>query len=131
MKLLGLDYGEAKIGLAIGDIESGVATPYGIIKNLGWNNATHEIKNICDKEGITKIIIGVPVNPASLESEQIRKIENFILQLKEKTGLEVLGKDERFSTQEAQKLITKDKAHDDDVAAMLILQNYFDSQSLR
>ena len=128
MKLLGLDYGEAKIGLAIGDIESGVATPYGIIKNLGWNNAISEIKNICDKEGIAKIIIGVPVNPNSLDSEPIRKIENFILQLKEKTGLEVEGKDERFSTQEAQKLIAKNRAHDDDVAAMLILQNYFDSK---
>ncbi|MEK7072643.1 MAG: Holliday junction resolvase RuvX, partial [Patescibacteria group bacterium] len=58
-----------------------------------------------------------------------RKIENFIIQLKEKTGLEVEGKDERFSTQEAQKLITKNKAKDDDVSAMLILQNYFDSFS--
>lgn len=129
MKLLGLDYGEAKIGLAIGDLENGVAVPYGIIKNLGWNNAISEIKKLCDKEGISKIIIGVPVNPIFLESEQIKTIENFILQLKAKTGLEVEGQDERFSTQAAQKLITQHKAHDDDVAAMLILQNYFDSQS--
>ncbi|OGY44402.1 MAG: hypothetical protein A3B89_02175 [Candidatus Buchananbacteria bacterium RIFCSPHIGHO2_02_FULL_40_13] len=129
MKLLGLDYGEAKIGLAIGDLDSGVATPYGVIKNLGWNNVIHEIKNISDQEGITKIIVGVPVNPASLESEQIRKIENFIWQLKAKTGLEVLGQDERFSTQAAQKLIAKNRAHDDEVSAMLILQNYFDSPS--
>lgn len=129
MKLLGLDYGEAKIGLAIGDIESGVATPYGIIRNLGSNNLVSEIKKICDKERIGKIIIGVPVNPTLLDSPQIRKIENFIIQLKEKTGLEVEGRDERFSTQEAQKLITKNKAKDDDVSAMLILQNYFDSFS--
>ena len=115
--------------MAIGDLDSGVATPYGVIKNLGWNNVIHEIKNISDQEGITKIIVGVPVNPASLESEQIRKIENFIWQLKAKTGLEVLGQDERFSTQAAQKLIAKNRAHDDEVSAMLILQNYFDSPS--
>ncbi len=129
MKLIGIDYGDSKVGLAIGDIESGVATPYGIIRNLGLNNVIGEIKKICDRERISKIIIGIPINPMALESEQIRKIENFIIQLKEKTGLEVEGKDERFSTQEAQKLITKNKAKDDDVSAMLILQNYFDSFS--
>lgn len=129
MKLLGLDYGDSKIGLAIGDIESGVATPFGIIKNLGFNNVISEIKKICDKEGINKIIIGIPVNPMALESKQIRKIESVINKLKEKTGLEVVGRDERFSTQEAQKLIAKGKSKDDDISAMLILQNYFDSFS--
>jgi len=129
MKFLGLDYGEAKIGLAIGEIESGVATPFGVIKNLGTNNAIDEIKKLCDKEGIEKIIIGVPVNPNSLDSEPIRKIENFISKLREKTSLEVEGRDERFSTQEAQKLISKNKAQDDEISAMLILQNYFDSSN--
>lgn len=127
MKLLGIDYGDAKIGLAIGDIDSGVATPFGVVKNLGINNALDELKKICDKERIEKIVIGVPVNPNELESEQIRKIENFITRLREKTGLEIVGRDERFSTQEAQKLITKNKAQDDAISAMLILQNYFDS----
>lgn len=129
MKLLGIDYGESKIGLAIGDIESGVATPFGVLKNLGLNNVLDEIKKICQKEGIGKVIVGVPINPLALESAQIRTVENFILQLKEKTGLIVEGKDERFSTQEAQKLIAKNKAQDDDISAMIILQSYFDSLS--
>jgi len=47
--------------------------------------------------------------------------------LSEKTGLEVREQDERFSTQEAQKLIEKGKSKDDDLSAMLILQGYFDS----
>ncbi|NCN07161.1 Holliday junction resolvase RuvX [Candidatus Falkowbacteria bacterium] len=129
MKLLGLDYGESKIGLAIGDIESGVATPFGVIKNLGTNNAIDEIKKLCDHERIEKIVIGVPVNPNTLDSEPIRRVEGFIAKLKDKTGLEIIGRDERFSTQEAQKLISKNKSKDDDISAMLILQNYFDSAS--
>ncbi|MDO8669131.1 MAG: Holliday junction resolvase RuvX [Candidatus Buchananbacteria bacterium] len=129
MKLLGIDYGDSKIGLAIGDIESGVATPYGVIKNLGWNNAIHQIKSVCEKERIEKIIVGVPVNPMVIESEQIKKIEDFIFKLRTETGLEIIGQDERFSTQEAQKLIAKRKSKDDDVSAMLILQGYFDSFS--
>lgn len=127
MKLLGLDYGEAKIGLAIGDIESGVATPFGVVKNLGINNIVDDLKKICDKERIDKIVVGMPVNPQVIESLEIKKVEDFIVRLKEKTGLAVEGRDERFSTQEAQKLITKNKAQDDDISAMLILQNYFDS----
>ncbi|MEK7072454.1 MAG: Holliday junction resolvase RuvX, partial [Patescibacteria group bacterium] len=69
MKLIGIDYGDSKVGLAIGDIESGVATPYGIIRNLGLNNVIGEIKKICDRERISKIIIGIPINPMALESE--------------------------------------------------------------
>ena len=126
MKLLGIDYGNSKIGLAIGDIESGMATPFGVIKNSGWNNAIDEIKKLCEKERIEKIVIGIPVNPDDIESEQIKKIQQFIDLLKEATGLEVSEQDERFSTQEAQKLIEKGKSKDDDLSAMLILQGYID-----
>ena len=126
MKILGLDYGEAKIGLAIGEVVSGVATPFGVIKNLGWNNLADEIKKICEKERIEKIVVGVPVKPQAIESTQIKKVDDFINLLKEKTGLEVHGQDERFSTQEAQKLIAKNRSKDDDLSAMLILQNYLD-----
>lgn len=129
MKVLGIDYGQAKIGLSLGDLESGVATPYGIIRNLGLNNLLDEVKNICAKEGIGRVVVGVPVNPNTLTSDAIKTVENFILQLKTKTGLAVIGQDERFSTQAAQKLIAKDRAQDDDIAAMLILQNYFDIES--
>lgn len=127
MKLLGIDYGDSKIGLAIADVESGIATPFGVIKNLGWNNALDEIKKVSDRERIEKIVVGVPVNPQALESTQVDKVNKFISKLSVLTGLEVVGQDERFSTQEAQKLIEKGKAHDDDLSAMLILQNYLDS----
>ena len=127
MKFIGIDYGQSKIGLALGDSESGVATPYGVVKNLGWNNAIDQLKGICEKERIEKIVIGIPVNPEEMESDQIKKIRDFISLLSEKTGLEVREQDERFSTQEAQKLIEKGKSKDDDLSAMLILQGYFDS----
>lgn len=127
MKILGVDYGEAKIGLALGDVESGVATPFGVLKNLGWNNASDEIKKLCAREGVVKIIVGVPINPQKIDSKDIKTVEDFITLLKKRTGLAVEGRDERFSTQEAQKLLEKNKANDDDISAMLILQGYFDS----
>lgn len=126
MKLLGIDYGESKIGLAIGEIASGLATPYDVIKNRNWNQVFDDLKGVCDKERIDKIVVGVPVNHSAETSKQIDKVNKFMSQLSEFSGLPVDGIDERFSTQEAQKLIEKGKAHDDDLAAMLILQNYID-----
>jgi len=79
MKFIGIDYGQSKIGLALGDSESGVATPYGVVKNLGWNNAIDQLKGICEKERIEKIVIGIPVNPEEMESDQIKKLEILFL----------------------------------------------------
>lgn len=128
MKLLGIDYGESKIGLAIGDNESRVAIPFDIIKNQDKRNSIEEIKNVCQKENIKKIIVGLPINPQASSSDQIKKIEDFIFQLANSTGIEVESQDERFSTQEAQKLIEKNKTQDDDISAMLILQSYIDKK---
>jgi putative Holliday junction resolvase len=126
MKLLGIDYGESKIGLAVGEVEAGLATPFGLVKNDNWNQVFDDIKIICQKERIDKIVVGIPVNPLDPHSEQIEKVNKFISQLAEFTGVPVDSIDERFSTQEAQKLIEKKKSKDDELSAMLILQNYID-----
>lgn len=125
MKLLAIDYGEAKVGLAIGDSETKTALPYKIIKHSGWNNLLSEIKNICYQENIEIIVVGLPVNGADSDSLQMRRVGEFIERLGAFTGLTINGQDERFSTRQARELIDK-KRQDDDIAAMLILQNYFD-----
>lgn len=127
MKILGLDYGEAKVGLAIGDSETGTALPYKIVKNSGWSNLLVEIKKICDAEKIERIVVGLPVNGQNGASAQMKRVGEFIEKLEEFSGLEVTSQDERFSTRQARELINK-KRKDDDIAAMLILQNYLDSR---
>lgn len=124
MKLLGLDYGDAKIGLAIGDTDSKVASPFKILKNAGWNNLFPGLKSICQKEKIEKIIIGLPVNKKS--PDQAERVSDFIAELKERLNIEIETQDEQFTTAQASKLINNNKKHDDDIAAMLILQSYFD-----
>ena len=124
MKLLGLDYGDAKIGLAIGDTDSKVASPFKILKNAGWNNLFQDLKLICQKEKIEKIIIGLPKNKKS--PDQAKRVLDFITKLKERLDIEVEIQDEQFTTAQASKLINNSKKQDDDIAAMLILQSYFD-----
>ncbi|MFA4872263.1 MAG: Holliday junction resolvase RuvX [Patescibacteria group bacterium] len=124
MKLLGLDYGDSKVGLAIGSTDSKVASPFKILKNVGRNNLFAELKSLCAKEKIEKIIIGMPINKKS--PDQAERVSDFITELKEQLNIEVEIQDEQFTTVQASKLINNSKKNDDDIAAMLILQSYFD-----
>lgn len=125
MKYLGIDYGDAKIGLAIADSETGLALPYKIISNKKGNFLLKELQDIIKSEKIEIIIVGVPFNLSSKTSSQENKARQFIDFLREQLlDVEIIPYDERFSTQAAHKLQTGNK--DDDIAAMLILQGYLD-----
>ncbi|MEK7167754.1 MAG: Holliday junction resolvase RuvX [Patescibacteria group bacterium] len=124
MKYLGIDYGESKVGLSLGDSESGLAFPYKIIKNNGWHNLSQEIAEILEKENIGKIVIGLPLNLYSKRSKQTMAVKKFADDLAEETEKEIALHDERFTSQQAQKMGSGSR--DDDVAAMIMLQSYLD-----
>lgn len=126
MKYLGIDYGDSKVGLAIADSETRLALPYKIISGKDWQKLFIDLSDIIKAEGVESIIVGVPIN-AQNESASIqeKRVRQFIESLEEKfIDTEIIPYDERFSTQAAQKLGAGGK--DDDVAAMLTLQNYLD-----
>lgn len=129
MKYLGIDYGDSKVGLAIADSETKLALPYKIISGKDWQKLFADLSDIIKAEGVESVVVGVPIN-AQNESASIqeKRVRQFIESLKEKfIDTEIIPYDERFSTQAAQKLGAGGK--DDDVAAMLTLQNYIDSLS--
>ena len=123
---LGLDYGARKIGLAIGDLETKIASPFKILVN--GPKFESEIKAICQQENIAKVVIGLPQGMQGNKSEQYEEAINFGKKLHQTLGLEVIFQDEKLTSTYAQKLLqgTKAKGNDDAVAAMLILQGYFD-----
>jgi putative holliday junction resolvase len=125
MKYLGIDYGDSKVGLAVGDSETGLALPYKIIKNVGWDKLFADLADIIKAERIETVVIGWPTNVNSGATEQTEKVRKFLEEFKTRfSDLATETNDERFSSQEAQKLGTGSK--DDDVASMLMLQNYLD-----
>lgn len=125
-KLLGVDYGNKKVGLAIGDTETRVASPFLIIINGG--NLLAKIRQICIDEKIEKIVVGLPVGLTGVQSPQYLVVKKFIAKLKNELTLEIFEQDENLSSSYAKKLLqgTKSKGQDDDVAAMIILQSYLD-----
>lgn len=126
MKYLGIDYGESKVGLAIGDDESHLALPYKIIRNSGWEKLFSDLADIIKAENIEAIIVGLPLNIQAQDTQQTASTRKFFERLKElNSDLTIEFHDERFTSQEAQKLGAGQQ--DDDVASMLMLQNYLDA----
>lgn len=125
-KLLGIDYGEKKVGLAIADTETRIASPYRILAND--KDLLEKIKDICLKEEIRKIVVGVPLTLKSANSRQTNLVLKFIAKLKKATYLDIAEQDERLSSVYAKSLLKEMKVKhlDDDVAAMIILQSYLD-----
>lgn len=126
MKFLGIDYGEKKVGLAIGDSDIRIASPYKILNND--KDLMGNLKDVCLKEEIAKIVIGLPLTLKSSTSKQTQSVLNFITKLKKATYLEIAEQDERLSSSYAKSLLKEMKVKhlDDDVAAMIILQSYLD-----
>lgn len=125
-KLLGIDYGRAKIGLAIA--ETPYAVPLRSINNDGELFAT--LLKICQSEGITKIVCGIP--EGELESE----IRIFAKKLEQVTGIAVHLHPETLSTQEAIAKLRevgarRKKLQNDHIyAAALILEDYWEQNSV-
>lgn len=125
MKYLGIDYGDSKVGLAIGDSESSLALPYKIIKNSGRTTLFKDLAEIIKAENVEMIVVGLPLNTRSESSNQTEATRKFAAELQSVLGLDLELFDERFSSQQAQKMGAGQR--DDDVAAMIMLQSYLDA----
>ncbi|MFH1667897.1 MAG: Holliday junction resolvase RuvX [Candidatus Komeilibacteria bacterium] len=121
-KLLGIDYGTVKIGLAIADDQMKMAVPYKIIKEADLQQQLILIKEIIDLENIDEIVVGLPKKLNNDATEQTAITERFIETLKS-FDLSVYDTDERLTSQAAQQ---QGIVEDDAVAAMYILQSYLD-----
>ena len=136
IKVLSIDFGEKRIGLAVGDTESKIVSPLKTIKNSGYENNCNSIKLIVKEWGISSIIIGIPELYKGQEIN--KKIVNFGKILKKNLNLEVFFYNEDFSSNYAQaelaaqkkagrkKKINKEEI--DRIAAALILQSYFENE---
>lgn len=121
-KYLGIDWGEKRIGLALGDSLTKTATPFKIVGDI------QDIIKIVGEEEIDIIVIGEPLKMSDIKHELSNDFLSFLKSLKSKLDIPIKMIDERLSSMGADALLgnKKTKAPRDTVAAMLILQNYLD-----
>ncbi len=132
MKLLGIDYGTKRVGIAIGDTDHNCAVPYKTLE--AGKNLIQAIRSILKEEGITRVVVGMPTTLAGARQSIAKKIERFIRSLRDE-GVEVITGDERLTSKEGERARaqygTMGKSIDvDAVAAALILQTYLDKMKL-
>ena len=122
MKILGIDYGEKRIGLAISDETQTLARELDILSPKEfWKSLNLLILN----HSISKIVIGWPLNMSGGETQKTKEVESFKLKVESQTGLPVDIMDERLSSQMAEH-IKGNKKDLDSLAAQILLQNYLD-----
>lgn len=120
-RILGLDYGNKRIGVAISDPGKTVAFPRMVLSNRGNEAVLAELKKLIEADHIERIILGWPLSLQSEVTDQTRKTERFLNVLKEALTIPIDILDERFTTFQAERT-----GGDDSVAAQIILQTWLD-----
>ena len=130
--IVGIDYGRKRIGLAIADTESRIATPLTTI--AGRNDVTRDARVVSDaSQAVEVYVVGLPMNMDGTDSEQTRLTRRFASELGRLSGRPVHFQDERLSTYAASELLSeaglsrrRRKELTDRIAAQQILQAWLD-----
>jgi len=136
MRILGLDIGDKKIGIAISDDLGLTAQGVGVIYRSSDKEDIKKILDYAKNYGAKKIVVGLPKNMDGTEGPQSQIVRSFSEKLKKNSEVDLEYWDERLTTVAAEKTLIaadmsrkKRKSVIDKVAAVLILQNYLDYSS--
>ena len=131
-RILCLDYGEKRIGLALSDPLKIIAYPYETIINWNLNKLKFELKKIIADENIESIVIGLPIGLNGRDTIQTQKVRDFRLQILD-LNIPIYFEDERLSSVSAAKSMKMEKVKTgfnkemiDKRAAAIILQQFLD-----
>ena len=127
MQIIAFDYGEKKIGVAVGQTSTNTSSPLQIIFNKDNKTNWISISSLLDEWKPGLILLGKPFNMDGSESEIMKKVDKFYKELKSIYDADIEFVDERLTTFEAREIL-KDEKHDnvDAHAAKILIDNWFD-----
>lgn len=135
MRLIGLDIGERRIGVAVSDPGGLTAQPLTVIYRDSDEKAIAEIIKIIGEYDAEGVIYGMPLEEDGDRGHQAMETEEFAEKIKKSSGVQVMGHDERYSTTEAERVlieqdVSRRRRRDlvDKIAASIILQGYLDKR---
>ena len=136
MRVLGIDYGTKRIGLALSDPTETIATPLDtLVRRRGKRAPVSKIESIAVEKGAEHLVIGLPLNLEGNETEWSEEVRVFGANLSKRTSLQVSFVDERMTSVRAERTVRsiglpkkkrENKARIDAAAAQLILQAWLD-----
>ena len=132
MKVIGIDFGLSKVGLAISDPSGIIALPLKVLRYKNKEGLLSELQNISKEKDVNKFVIGYPISMNYKENEMTKIIDSFKQDM-ENLDFEVILEDERLSSEYAKKImieqdikVSRNKEMVDLTAASIILQTYLD-----
>jgi putative Holliday junction resolvase len=138
MKILALDYGTKRIGIALSDATRTLATPRPFLPADPFRKLVDSLKDMIRQEEISLIVVGVPRNMDGTYGDAAKNAQDFVLHLKEAIPLPVETVDERLSTVQAARQLQdkgkntrKQKTLIDSESAAVFLQSYLDTLAFR
>lgn len=139
VRILGVDYGERRVGLALSDETATIASPLPTLKRRRGKRApVAPLARLAAEHGVEAIVLGLPLTPEGEESDWTREVRAFGLRLGERTGCPVAFQDERMTSVRAERAVRalglpreqrEEKERIDAAAAVLILQAHLDGRA--
>lgn len=131
-RILAIDYGRKRFGLALSDELSLTAMPLAILARTNRSTDTRRLREICRQHAVGRIIVGYPLHLTGEEGNMAREAAVFSRRLRKQLGIETELVDERLTSWEAEQTVTGRKPGRrkrqvlDDVAAAVLLRDYLD-----
>ena len=130
-RIMGVDYGDARTGIAISDLLCSIVGSTTVVPSRNRDKAVADIVRLCKENSVGKIVVGLPRNMDGSEGPRAELCREFAQILGEATGLEIVMWDVRRTTVEAHNILSQHNYHGkkrkdtvDAVAASLILEGY-------
>ena len=131
MRILGIDYGDARIGLALSDASATLCGRAWTLTEWNLERAVAAIADVVRTEGVERIVLGLPKNMDGTEGPRAARYRDFAALLEQTVGIKPVLWDERRTTIEAHQILNESNYHGkkrkntvDAVAASLILEGY-------
>jgi putative Holliday junction resolvase len=144
VRVLALDYGRARIGMAIAQVEAGIAQPLGTLDRINRNEDMRRLRELVREHGVRQIVVGLPLRLDGTRGDMAEEAARFGQRVHKQLGLPVEMVDERLTSWEAERLLEEQQGHTihaasskkrkkenektgvDAMAAALILKEYLD-----
>jgi putative Holliday junction resolvase len=127
VKVLALDYGSARTGVAVSDATATLARPLGVVERAGSDSGLARLAEIVRSEGVERIVVGLPVTLRGERGAQVDETERFVASLEAAVDVPVDTWDERFTTRlAAASLANGARADEDALAAAHLLTSYLE-----
>lgn len=132
-KILALDYGRRRIGIALSDGLHLTAQPYATWEAKDWSVFFKKLRLLIKQESVERIVVGMPMTLRGEKGMMAKQMETFVEALTQAVSAPVVTWDERFTTQQARRALhemgkkpSRNKALVDTLSAVFLLQNYLE-----